>query len=172
MRGRIIDLSVGLNRKQRLTLELDTDFREQFDDLNGSDLDIRITRWKNRRSLDANALFHLLVNEIARVQGVPDRMVKRWLVTEYGTLARDADGMVVGFKLPPSVDVDSIYPYTKLFKQVTENGKTFNCYLVYKRSSDLDTAEFSHLIDGAIAEAQELGIDTDTPYIKSLKGEQ
>lgn len=171
MKGRIIDLSVGLNRKQRLTLELDTDFREQFDELHEAELDIRITRWKTRRSLDANALFHLLVNEIARVQGVPDQEVKRRLVTEYGPLARDESGMVVGFKLPPSVNVDEIYPYTKLFKQVTEGGKTFNCYLVYKRSSELDTAEFSKLIDGALYEANELGIDTDTPYIKSIKGE-
>ena len=33
MRGRLIDLSIGLNRKQRITIEVDRDFREDFDRL-------------------------------------------------------------------------------------------------------------------------------------------
>ena len=33
MKGRLLDLSVGLNRKQRLTLEIDGDFRQEFDNL-------------------------------------------------------------------------------------------------------------------------------------------
>lgn len=171
MKGRLVDLSVGMNGKQRVTIELDTDFREQFDGLYGAELEVTVKRWKERRSKDANALFHALVNEIARVKGLPDSQVKVELVTEYGVLARDSEGGIVGFKLPPSVDVGMIYPYTKLYKTVTEGGKTFNCYLVYTRSSEMDTTEFSKLIDGAIAEAEELGIDTDTPYLKSLKGE-
>ena len=44
-----------------------------------------------------------------------------------------------------------------------EDGKWFNCYLVYKDTSKMDTKEFSHLIDGAIDEAKALGIETDTP---------
>ena len=82
---------------------------------------------------------------------------------------------MIGFKLPASVNVDDIYPYTRMFKEVTENGKRFKCYLVYKRSSEMDTKEFSHLIEGAIEVAQELNIDTDTPdkagWWESLKGE-
>ena len=90
-------------------------------------------------------------------------VVKRKLVVDYGVLARDEDGQIIGFKLPPGVNVDCIYPYTRLYKQVEENGKQFNCYLVYKRSSEMDTKEMARLIDGAIWEAKELGIDTDTP---------
>ena len=33
MRGRLIDLSIGLNRRHRITIEIDRDFREDF--LNG-----------------------------------------------------------------------------------------------------------------------------------------
>lgn len=163
MRGRLIDFSFGYNRKQRVTIELDSDFREGFDALKGSDVEVGIKKWRARRSKDANAYFHLLVNEIAVARGLSDDEVKRMLVVEYGTLARDEDGQVIGFKLPPSVHVENIYPYTKLYKQVEENGKLFNCYLVYKRSSEMDTKEMAHLIDGTVSEAQELGIDTDTP---------
>lgn len=160
-------MTVGLNGKQRVTIELDTDFREGYEKLTGADINLSVKKWRNARSRDANAYFHLLVNEIASARGMGDDEVKRWLVVEYGTPDRDGDGMMIGFKLPQSVDPNNIYPYTKLFKQVEENGKTFNCFLVYKRSSDMDTKEMSRLIDGAVYEARELGIDTDTPEQKA-----
>ena len=167
MRGRLLDLSMGLNGKQRLSIELDMDFREGYQNLLGADVNISIKKWRNARSRDANAYFHLLVNEIASARGMSDDEVKRWLVVEYGTPDRDGEGCMIGFKLPQSVDPDKVYPYTKLFKQVEENGKMFNCYLVYKRSSEMDTKEMSRLIDGAVYEAQELGLDTDTPEQKA-----
>ena len=34
---------------------------------------------------------------------------------------------------------------------------------VYKESHKMDSKEFAHLVDGAIEEAKELGIQTDTP---------
>lgn len=172
MKGRLLDFSFSLNHKQRITIELDSDFREGFDALKGADLEIKIKKWRAKRSLDANAYFHVLVNEIAMAKGLPDDEVKRALVVDYGTVARDDDGMVIGFKLPASVSVDDIYPYTKLYKQVEENGRLFNCYLVYKRSSAMDSKEMSHLIDGTVSEAKELGIDTDTPEQKARYGIQ
>lgn len=163
MKGRLIDFSIGWNRKQRITIEIDTDFREGFDALKGSDVEVSVKKWRKKRSNDANAYFHVLVTAIAEARGISNDEVKRMLVVDYGTLARDEDNQIIGFKLPPGVDVSRIYPYTKLFKQVEENGKLFNCYLVYKRSSEMDTKEMARLIDGAVHEAKELGIDTDTP---------
>lgn len=167
MKGRIIDFSFWMNRKCRVTLELDADFREGYEKLKNTDLDINIKKWRKRRSLDANAYFHLLVNEIAMAQGLGDEEVKRQLVIDYGTIAKDEDGNTIGFKLPIGANVDDIYPYTRFFKQVEENGKLFNCYLVYKRTHLMDTAEMSRLIDGTVQEARELGIDTDTPDQKT-----
>ena len=167
MKGRLLDFSYGYNRKQRVTIELDSDFREGFDALRNADVEISIKKWRARRSKDANAYFHLLVNEIALVKGLTDDQVKVDLVTQYGTYARDEDGMIVGFKLPSSVDVSTIYPYTRMYKEVEEAGKLFKCYLVYKQTRLMDTKEMAHLIDGTIQVAQELGIDTDTPEQKA-----
>ena len=171
MRGRLIDFSTGYNRKQRVTIELDSDFREGFDALRQVDVEVSIKKWRAKRSKDANAYFHLLVNEIAAAKGLTDDEVKIDLVTSYGTYARDEDGMIVGFKLPASVDASSIYPYTRMYKEIEESGKIFKCYLVYKQTRLMDSAEMAHLIDGTIREAQELGIDTDTPEMKSRYGE-
>lgn len=163
MMGRLIDLSYGLNRKQRITVEVDKDFREDFDRLKDAVLDIEIKKHRNRRSLTANAYFHVLVNKIAEVQGLGNDEVKTSLVCEYGALAKDDDGTTVGFKLPASVNVTTIYPYVKCFDTRIEAGKTFNCYLVYKQTHLMDSKEMARLIDGAIYVATDLGIETDTP---------
>ena len=138
MTGRLLDLSVGLNRKQRLTVEIDGDFRGEFDQLHEAVLDIEIKKHRKKRSLSANAYFHVLVNKIAAVQGIADREVKESLVLDYGTLAKDGEGQTIGFKL-------------------------FKCYLVYKQTHLMDSKEMARLIDGAVYEAKSLGIETLTP---------
>lgn len=163
MKGRLIDISIGLNGKQRVTVELDGDFRKSFDVLKEVPVTVDIKKFRTTRSKNANAYFHLLIGKIAEVRGLGIEEVKRMMVTEYGTLARDDDGMVVGFKLPPSVDAETIYPYVKFYDVRIEDGKPFNCWLVFKQTHMMDTAEMARLIDGTIKEAQELGIETDTP---------
>lgn len=163
MRGRLVDIAIGLNRKYRVTVELDRDFREDFDRLKNLELDIEIKKHREKRSLSANAYFHVLVNKIAAETGGSDEAVKRRLVVTYGAIDTDEDGLMVGFKLPANVDVDKIYPYVRYFDTREENGKLFKCYLVYKHTSDMDSEEMARLIDGTITEAKELGIETDTP---------
>ncbi len=164
MTGRLVDLAFTLGGKQRLTIELDGDFREQWDKLHQELLlDVEIKKHRNRRSLSANAYFHVLCNKIAAETGESDDEVKRRLVVSYGALARDKDGKMVGLKLPPTVDPCEFYPYVRYYETRQENGKDFACYLVYKDTHRMDTKEFSHLVDGAITEAKELGIQTDTP---------
>ncbi len=163
MRGRLIDLTVGLNGRQRVTVEITRDFREDFDRLKDADLDVEIKKHREKRSKNANAYFHVLVSKIAAERGGSEQSAKEALVLEYGALAKDGDGITVGFKLPASVDVSRIYPYAKCFDTRAENGKEFKCYLVYKQTHDMDTKEMARLIDGAIEVARELGIETDTP---------
>ena len=163
MIGRLKDLSFTRTGEQIISLTVREDFREKFDELKDFDLDVEIKRYREKRSLNMNAYFHVLVNKIAAKRKLGDDEVKRALVIDYGALAKDADGVTVGFKLPESVDVDDIYPYCRCFDTRTEGGVTFNCYMVYKRTRMMDTEEFSRLIDGAIYEAQNLGIETITP---------
>lgn len=163
MTGRLVDMAFGRNRKQRITIEVDRDFREEYDKLNSAELDIEIKKYRRKRSLSANSYFHVLVNKIAAERGGSDEATKESLVLEYGALAKDKDGLTVGFMLPASVDVRQIYDYVKCFDTRTVNGKLFKCYLVYKHTHEMDSKEMAHLIDGAIEVAKELGIETDTP---------
>ena len=122
-----------------------------------------IKEWRERRSLDANAYFHVLCRKIAEIMNLGLEEVKTGLVVEYGAVERDEDGAKVGFKLPASVDVSKIYRYVKLFDTRIENGKEFNCYIVFKHTHLMDTKEMSRLIDGAVYEAKNLGIETLPP---------
>lgn len=163
MTGKLRDLTINRDGSQNITVTVRTDYRSQFDDLKEKDLDIEIKVHREKRSRSANAYFHVLVNKIASETFGSDDEIKAHLVIKYGTIAKDEDGINIGFKLPASVDVSKIYPYTRLFDQRTENGKLFNCYLVLKPTHEMDTKEMARLIDGAICEAKELGIETDTP---------
>lgn len=131
----------------------------------GMDKPHRITLklWRERRSLDANAYFHVLVGKIADAAGMGFEETKTNLVIEYGAVARDDNGEKIGIKLPASADVAKIYRYVKWFDTRTEGGKIFNCYIVFKITHQLDTKEMSRLIDGAIYEAKNLGIEAITP---------
>ena len=164
MIGRIVELTFTVDRKQRLTLEIEGDVRGLYDQLHEEEkLSIEIKKYRQKRSLNANAYFHVLVNKIARALGDGDDNVKKNLVLNYGVVAKDKDGKTIGFKLPEHVDVEKIYPYAKLFDVRTDNGVKFNCYIVYKSTHEMDSAEMAKLIDGAVETAKELGIETDTP---------
>ena len=170
MKGRLIDMVLGRNRKWRVTIELDSDFREGFDALKDAVIEITIKKWRAKRSLDANAYFHVLVNQIAEVRGVGDTEIKRDLVLEYGTIARDQDGNKLGSMFPAGVDATEYYKYSKWYKSMTLNGKEYDCYLFYKPTHEMDSKEMSRLIEGAIEVAKGLGIDTDTPEQKARFG--
>lgn len=163
MKGRLIDLSLGLNRKQRITVEVEGDFRGKFDSLKECDVSVEINKYRELRSKTANAYFHLLRSKIAEVQCLGEDEVKIRLVCEYGALAKGADGATVGLMLPDTVDVSTVYPYTKCFDTRVEGGVTFNCYLAYKRTRLMNTKEMYRLIDGTRFEAQGLGIEVETP---------
>lgn len=134
-----------------------------FDELRGKELHIEIKKWSNPRSLSANAYFHVLVGKIAEVQRLGADEVKRQMVLEYGTLAKDENGQTDGCMLPESVNVTDYYPYAKWFDTREIGGKKFNCYMFYKQTHKLSSAEMNRLIDGVVSEAKDLGIETMPP---------
>jgi len=125
-------------------------------------LKISVSWWKEKRSLNANSYFHVLVDKIAKAMQLSADELKVKMVLDYGTVARDSEGDKVGIKLPVSVDVTTIYKYAKWFDTRTENGKKFNCFIIYKETHTLDKTEMARLIDGVVQEAKQLDVETKT----------
>jgi len=122
-----------------------------------------IKPYVKKRSLDANAYFHVLCDAISKATKRTPMEIKRELNTTYGTPAKDADGQYVGVILPKNVKAEQLLDYPLWIKEKDIDGKKFNCYLVYKPTHELDSKEMAHLIDMTIREAQGLGIETKTP---------
>ena len=148
---------------------------EYISTLEDAEYELSIKKVGKKRSLNANAYFHLLVGEIAEKMNIGFEQCKVNLNIEYGTIARDKEGKKIGFMLPQSVDINTLYKYTKWFDEREINGVIFNCYIVYKETHTLDTKEMAKLIDGTVQEAKQLGIETATPdelaRMKALWGE-
>ena len=84
MTGRLVDMAFTLGGKQRVTLEINGDFREIWDKLHQEPvLDVEIKKHREKRSLSANAYFHVLCNKISAETGESEDAVKRRLVVSY-----------------------------------------------------------------------------------------
>ena len=123
-------------------------------------VDIQVEKWSDKRSLQANAYFHVLCNKIADATKSSMDDVKKLLVQQYGTLARGKDGKYMAVKVPSNTDIQKIYPYVRYIGE-DENG--LDMYLFFKHTSDLTKDEMNTLISGTIYEAKSLGIETLTP---------
>lgn len=171
MIGRLVSLTWSMDRKQLITVEVDDDFRDKYQKLKGKEIDIDIRPHRKKRSKDANAYLHVLISKIAAAQNLSEDEVKRHLVLQYGAQAMNEDGTTIGVKVPSKTNISQLWPYTKCFNQRWENGTLFSFYIVYKGTHEMDTKEMARLIDGAVWEAKELGIETATPdEIARMKG--
>jgi phosphoesterase RecJ-like protein len=118
-----------------------------------------IKEYKERRSNDANAYFHVLVNQLARHFNIKDEDMKIKMNLDYGTIARFEDGRIKGCKVPKETNMKEIYKYSKWYK---EDDDGYDCYIFYKETHTLNTKEMSQLINGVVQECEDAGIETKT----------
>jgi hypothetical protein len=126
----------------------------------------KLEEYKEKRSKDANAYFHALVNQLARYYDISDAAMKIKMNLDYGTIETDANGKIVGCKVPKGTDMTTFYEYAKWYK---EDKDGCDCYIFYKRTHALNSLEFSKLLNGVVQECKDAGIETlDEREIKSL----
>lgn len=123
-----------------------------------------IKEYKEKRSLNANAYFHSLVNKLARYYNWSNEDMKIKMVLDYGTIA-EKDGEVAIAEIPHNQDIQLFYPYAKFLE--TKDGK--DSYLFYKRTHELNTHEMYLLLCGVVQECRDVGIPTKEDYeIKAM----
>lgn len=163
--ARITDIKLENENDIYITLNTDNlSILEDLEKIRNSEkgISIELKRSYNRRSLDANAYFHFLVNKLARYFNVSDEEMKIKMNLQYGTIARDSNGNSVGVKIPITANIKDFYHYAKWFGECEEGGIKFNKYLFYKETHTLNTKEMSDLIEGVVQECQDYGIPTKT----------
>lgn len=158
MKGRFLSLSRDIKGVWCVSFSLDPssvgEARRLFDREKG-ELNISVKEWKEKRSLSANAYFHLLVNRLAGALKISNDDCKKWLVRSYGTIA-ERNSFPVMITLPKGVDPDDFYPYTEWIY----GDESRDTYQLFKQTHALNTKEFSRLLDGTIEECKQQGIET------------
>lgn len=130
-------------------------------------LSIKVKKYRQKRSLNANNYAWKLMTEIANVTRGDKEDVYLLMLKRYG----QSEMISVLAHIP----IEQYVQYCEEAGESVLNGKTFKHYKVFKGSSEFDTREMSIFIDGVVYEAKSLGIPTETPdeiaNLKSLWGE-
>lgn len=149
-------------------LILHIDGQPDMDGLEG-ELRLVLTKWRNRRSKDANAYFHLLADKLADAMRMSKPRMKNYLLYRYGQRCRDKDGNLVVIKT--NADEDDLIERSDIHCWYLKNADDGTpMYVLLEHSRFFDTRAMSILIDGVVAECKAQGIDTMTPTeINELK---
>lgn len=154
MKARIIDFALSFDRKQRLTLELDGDFRNQFDKLKDKVVEVIVKKWSEHRTVTANSYLWVLLTEIGNALRESKEDIYFDMLRFYG------QGGAVSVEDRYTADFERSNKYHEFLGESQLNGKTFKHYRFWVGSSEYNREEFSILLDGVVKEAKNLGIET------------
>ena len=157
--------------KPSITLEFnekDTALKMVDELQNVEKLAVKIDRWREKRSLNANNYAWKLITDIANLLRMSKDDIYRLMLERYG----QSEMISVKADIP----IKEFIQYIDEAGESTLNGTLFKHYKVYKGSSQYNSQEMSIFIDGIVGEAKILDIPTETPEqianLKSLWGEQ
>ncbi len=161
MNGTIIDISRSLSGKFRVTFEVDA--IDEIRGMENNNLNISVKKQTGRRSLNANAYFHVLVGKIAEKNHISKAYCKNILLGKYGQREIQGSGQLI-ISIRSDVDMGEREDiHTVPIGYGTANGHDFVHYAVIRPSHLYNNLEMAALIDGTVEEAKGLGIETMTP---------
>lgn len=169
--GKIRELAKDLiTGKWNLQVELNEDAQEARELIRYEKLDIKLKQHKDKRSLDANAYYWVLLTKLARVHGWTNDEAHNRLLRRYGQIER-ADGNLIAVYLPDTEETENdvlskveyhLKPLPKTV--VTRDGEIKRVYILLRGSSTYNTEEMAHLISGLIQDCR----DSDIPDIEIM----
>lgn len=128
-------------------------------------LSIKAVKYSEKRSLSANAYFHVLVGKIATAVNSTNTEVKNRLIREYGAFEYLGDQIPI-FKLKAEYAENMLNRediHVKPVGREYSDGCEWVQFAFMRGSHTYNTAEMARLIDGTVEEAKELGIETMPP---------
>lgn len=158
MTGRLIDVVQTVDRKFRVTFEVDA--IDEIRGMENKEISLTITKTGKKRSLNANAYFHVLVGKIADKMAISKPKCKNMLLGRYGQRWIEENAPLI-ISVLSKVDMEEredihCIPVGHAFLQ----GKEFTHWAVVRPSHEYNTSEMNALITGTVEEAKALGIET------------
>lgn len=163
--GKIKDLVVTRNGEALLTFALKTDLgalESEVNSLSEKDISLKFGAYSPKRSLSANAYFHVLCHEMAKKIERSETYVKNLEIATYGQfdLMENGEKWVIKTNLDLNKMWEQETLHTKPLGAKEENGATVYFYAIMKPSHTYTVKEMSQLIDGAVTDAKDMGIPT------------
>lgn len=160
-KARLVDITKDWQTgKFRLTFELEQFLPNMLDAIRDVCLRLSVKKWKEKRSLDANAYYWQLNSQMAKILRTSPKELHEELLQRYGLLDSDESGHI-SITVRSRVDMSRIDGHWKLYK-MSADGK-WKSYLRIRGTHEYDTAEMSYFLDRVIEDAKELGVSTETP---------
>lgn len=161
MTGKLKDISKSFDGKLRVMFEVDS-----IDELNGledKELTIDVKKKCRKRSLSANAYFHVLVGKIADKMAISKAMAKNLMLGRYGQRWIDNDSPLIISVVSKCDMYEREDIHCTPVGYATLQGKEFTHWAVIRPSHEYNSSEMAALIEGTIQEAKNLGIETLPP---------
>ena len=153
----------------QITFEVIQDISSQIQSLQDKQLRITTKQWREKRSLDANAYYWVLIAKLAEAMHISKPRAHNLMLRRYGqNLTIDGHGAYI--RIPDTEKAEEmaleasewhIRPTSEVVQG--NGGVNYRTYVMLMGSSGYDTAEMSHLIDGLVDECKALGIETLPP---------
>ena len=110
-----------------------------------------IKEHKKKRSLDSNAYYWSLINQLANKLNLGNEELHRKMLKDYSQV------MIV--PLTPSQNPKGYFKYYEEYQKGTIKGQDIIQYKVYLPSSEMNSKEFWHLLQGLEQECREHDIE-------------
>lgn len=156
-----------VSNKCRITFEINENItQESIESIKGCKLEIKAEKYKEKRSLNANAYAWVLMQKIAEAIHSDKWTVYLEMLKKY---SRDFTFVICKEK---AIDkLKELYRTCVDLGEVNVNGTEGHQMQVFFGSSTFDTKAMSVFIDGIVSECKELGIETMTPAeLEKMKG--
>lgn len=142
----------------QITFEFGEDAATVYDELRDNDLTVRLSKYKAKRSLDANNYCWVLIDELAAKLRKGKEEIYRELITDIGGVSE-----LICIKQKAKDDFVKAWVSRGIGWQVEEmESKIDGCIVLrcYYGSSVFDTAQMARLIDAVIRACEDHGIPT------------
>lgn len=157
-----MDLTIGLTGKQRVTIEVDGDLRPDYERLRESDVSVDLKKFRQKRSLDANAYCWTMLDKLAQTVGRGKTDLYRNYIREIGGNSETVCVVnKAAQKLREGWEHNGLGWVTETLPSKLEGCTNV---ILYYGSSTYDTAQMSRLIDLIVQDCSALGIETLPPH--------
>ena len=162
MTGRLKDLTLNRDGTQNITITVQADFRESFDELADKDITVEIKRYSRKRSRTANDFCWALCTDIgnALTPPIPKEEVYRKAIKDVGEYE------------PLPIKDEAVETFRKRwsekgvgwFAEIVDDSKIpgYKLVFAYYGSSTYDTSSMSRLIDYLVQDAKNMELKIPT----------